>query len=250
MKRKPPATRKREPSNLEKAEAAGEQYAQDQLQSDYFIDWVREQLSEASRMDRSKVLPLETKSDASVIAKNMLKQLEWDTRRDLMAIDIERMIGVSYKTSPEIIDAFYDGFKRNLDGAREWLSDELLELNREMTTPNRSLNERRPKNVRHHARLSRATAKPGISVRVADSNSMYRGWSGTIVERNARRMASLDAFNQRLVRDGAILVERPNGELFVIVRARSLELLPQTALHRHEAQQRPKARRSAQPRRR
>ncbi len=31
-------------------EAAGAKYAQDQITGDYFMDWVREQLAEASRM--------------------------------------------------------------------------------------------------------------------------------------------------------------------------------------------------------
>ncbi len=62
-------------------EAAGAKYAQDQITGDYFMDWVREQLAEASRMNPEDVLPLETKADAMVIAKNMLQQLKWDTRK-------------------------------------------------------------------------------------------------------------------------------------------------------------------------
>ena len=91
------------------AEVRGEQYANDQIQSDYFMEWVREQLAEAARMPPEDVLPLETKSDARVIAKNMLQQLEWDAKRDLQEDD-----------------AFWRGFRKALDGSREWLADELL----------------------------------------------------------------------------------------------------------------------------
>ena len=119
---------KTEPTDIEKANAAGVQYAEDQLQGDYFMDWVREQMFEASRMPEDKVLPLETKSDAKVIAKNMLQQLEWDAKRDLRANDIESLIGVS-RTTPDVIDAFFDGFGASLELARDWLADELLEIN-------------------------------------------------------------------------------------------------------------------------
>ena len=50
------------------AEAAGEQYAYDQIAGTYFADWVREQLLEASKLPADQVLPLETKADATVIA--------------------------------------------------------------------------------------------------------------------------------------------------------------------------------------
>jgi hypothetical protein len=93
------------------AEARGAEYAQDQLENGYFMDWVREQLAEAARMPPEDVLPLETKRDAIVIAKNMLQDLEWDAKRDLQEDD-----------------AFWRGFRKALDGSREWLADELLEI--------------------------------------------------------------------------------------------------------------------------
>jgi hypothetical protein len=99
----------------EDAEDAGAAYASDQIGGTYFTDWVRAQLIEASRMDPEKVLPLETKADALVVARNMLKQLEWDTKRDLN----------------ESRD-FFKGFSERLHdpSVRDWLADELLEINR------------------------------------------------------------------------------------------------------------------------
>ena len=107
MPRKPPhrAPRARkEPTDIEKANAAGVQYAEDQLEGDYFTDWVRDQLLEASRMPEDKVLPLETKSDAMVIAKKMLRQLERDTKRDLSPHDIESSIGVETHTREDTVE--------------------------------------------------------------------------------------------------------------------------------------------------
>jgi hypothetical protein len=97
------------------AEEAGAAYAKEQLESDHFMDWVREQLLEASKMPASDVLPLEDKHDAKIIARNMLQQLEWDTRRET-------------HESAE----FYKGFRSTLDASRDWLADELLTMNQEI----------------------------------------------------------------------------------------------------------------------
>lgn len=109
------------------AEAAGAQYAQEQLQSDYFTDWVRDQILEASRMDPNDVLPLETQQDAMEIAKNMLQQLQWDTSRDLDGREIANLIGVD-STSQEDVKEFFKGFRETLHTNRAWLADELLEI--------------------------------------------------------------------------------------------------------------------------
>ena len=61
------------------------------------------------------VLPLETKQDAMVIARNMLRDLEQDAKRDLQEDA-----------------AFWSGFRKALDGSREWLADELLQIKGEM----------------------------------------------------------------------------------------------------------------------
>jgi DNA-binding MarR family transcriptional regulator len=115
-------------NEIEQAEAAGEEYAYDQINGEYFMDWVRDQLIEARHMPQDKVLPLETKQDALVIARNMLQQLKWDTR-DLRAREIERLLVVD-RVTPDIIDAFFEGFRRTLDASRDWLADELLEMER------------------------------------------------------------------------------------------------------------------------
>jgi hypothetical protein len=121
--------RARKPSTTDRAEKAGEQYAYDQIQGDYFMDWVHEQMLEASKMPPDKVLPLETKDDAMEIARRMLQQLEWDTKRDLKADEIERTLGID-RATPDDIDAFYKGFRHAIAASRDWLADELLEQNR------------------------------------------------------------------------------------------------------------------------
>lgn len=124
------------------AEAAGEQYAYDQIQGDYFMDWVREQLLEASKMPPDKVLPLETKDDALVIAKNMLRQLEQDTKRGLESRDLIDLIGAGSEARrgdtevrPALFAEFYDGFRKACEVSRDWLADELLEIESEMRDP-------------------------------------------------------------------------------------------------------------------
>lgn len=101
------------------AEAAGEQYAQDQINSEYFSDWVRDQLREASKLPEDQVLPLETKADALVVAGKMLQQLEWDTKRE-------------YRPEVDDAKAFFVGFHKACQDARPWLADELLEMKGEM----------------------------------------------------------------------------------------------------------------------
>jgi hypothetical protein len=72
------------------------------------------------------------------------------------------------------------------------------------------------------ARLTQSTARPGTRVIVAQSQSMYRGEAGTLVTPDARRTAVLSGFERRFLKDGAVLVEKDNGRLFV-VPAHSLE---------------------------
>lgn len=100
-----------------KEERAGVTYAADQIEGDHFMSWVRDQMYEASQMDPSQVLPLETKADAKVIARNMLQQLEWDVKRDL-------------NESPD----FFKGFSEYLDRTDviDWLADEVLSINEEL----------------------------------------------------------------------------------------------------------------------
>lgn len=104
-------------------ETAGIQYATAQLESDHFTDWVRSQIIEAARMPPEEVLPLDTVQDARVIAKNMLQQLEWDTKRELDAREIERLSGGDAK-------GFFEGFHRGVTNPStvEWLAEEILDI--------------------------------------------------------------------------------------------------------------------------
>lgn len=137
IKRRVPTAR--ETGDAPNAEAAGEQYANDQLQGGYFMDWVREQMLEAERADPSQMLPLETKSDATVIAKNMLQQLVWDTERGLGDNDILDLAGGVFGPGTatggrETVREFWIGFKGALQDpkTRDWLADELLQIKQEM----------------------------------------------------------------------------------------------------------------------
>src|SRR5208282_2809953 len=80
-----PRKTRREPDERN-AEKAGADYAHEQLAGSYFQDWVWEQMVEAERMRKENpdsVMPLETQADARKVARNMLQQLEWDTKREL-----------------------------------------------------------------------------------------------------------------------------------------------------------------------
>jgi hypothetical protein len=125
------ARRRRAPkqgqSPEERAYAAGEQYGQDQIGSDHFLDWVYDQLVEASKMPADRVLPLKTQADALEIARNMFQQFIWDAQRQGAA---QEALG-SDATRDEI-HAFYEGFRGACDTSREWLADELLTKKREL----------------------------------------------------------------------------------------------------------------------
>jgi len=123
--------RRREPSTVRRAETAGIEYASEQIGSEHFMNWVNDQLVEASKMDPSRVHPLETKADAARAARAMLQQLEWDTKRDLKATDIERQLGIDRATS-DVISAFNEGLHRGLSNPStvDWLAEEILEQNK------------------------------------------------------------------------------------------------------------------------
>ena len=155
MSRKP----KREPTPeeegaqiLESAEKAGADYAQEQLNGDHFRDWVWEQMVEAERMrqaDPDSVIPLESPSDAKKLARNMLQQLEWDTKRDMDAHVVLELSGANgvfgagsadwvrdkYGITIEgVSDAFFSAFDEELGSpsVRQWLTDMVLEMNEEV----------------------------------------------------------------------------------------------------------------------
>ena len=156
--RKPKRVTRREPTPeeegqqiLEQATKAGTDYAQDQIGGDYFQDWVREQMAEGEAMrqaDPSSVIPLESPSDAKKLARNMLKQLEWDTKRDMDASVVLEMSGAkgvfdagsadwvrdTYGiTYEDVSDAFFGAFTEELksQSVRQWLADIVLEFNEE-----------------------------------------------------------------------------------------------------------------------
>jgi hypothetical protein len=145
------ARRGNDTRGLKKAEAAGNKYGFEQIESDHFRDWVYDQLVEASKMDPDQVLPLETKADSMEIAGNMLRQLGWDTRRELRANDIERMTG---NGDPAYVDAFYEGFDRALESSKDWLADDLLEMKSQIR-PQANEARRRPKAKRSARRKRR-----------------------------------------------------------------------------------------------
>jgi hypothetical protein len=99
----------------------GVTHAQEQIESDYFRDWVSEQLLEGEKMrrnDPSSVIPF----DANVIARNMLQQLVWDTKRDLRINEV-----VGRYVSREEANEFMSGFEEEVKSkaTQKWLADEI-----------------------------------------------------------------------------------------------------------------------------
>lgn len=100
----------------------GAEHAQEQLDSDYFRNWVSDQLHEAKQMrrrDPSSVIPF----DAKVIAGRMLQQLVWDTKRDLRIRDV-----VGRDTTEKEDQEFMEGFEATVESRAtlDWLADEIL----------------------------------------------------------------------------------------------------------------------------
>jgi hypothetical protein len=136
---------------LAAAEKAGTDYAREQLGGDYFRDWVWEQVVEADRMrqqDPDSVVPLETPADARKIARNMLQQLEWDTKRDMESITVLELSGAKGVfdsgsadwvrdeygiTYEDVSGAFFTAFTEELESrdVRQWLADMILEMDEE-----------------------------------------------------------------------------------------------------------------------
>lgn len=100
-------------------EARGEAYADEQLASPYFMDWAWQQMVDGQKMrlrDPNSVI-----DDLRAVARNMLEDVEHDTRRDL-------------QESRE----FFEGFRKKLR-AREtvaWLAEELENMQAQLeSTP-------------------------------------------------------------------------------------------------------------------
>jgi len=129
---------------LEDASLAGIGYAKDQVDGSYFRDWVWEQMVEGEEMrkrDPDSVIPLETPSDAKKLARNMLQQLEWDTKRDMEQPTVLELSGTSDSglercgvDAKEVMDAFFSAFDETLKSPsiRQWLSDMILEMDEEV----------------------------------------------------------------------------------------------------------------------
>jgi len=211
MTRKPKAKRRaaREPTPKQEGEQilvdaskAGTDYAQEQLNGDYFRDWVWEQMVEAERMrqrDPNSVIPLESPADARKVARNMLQQLEWDTKRDMDASTVLELSGAKGVfgsgsadwvrdhygiTYEEVSDAFFGAFDEELKSpnVRQGLADLILEnLDEVRGTPKSELaHEAR----RHHARKSPSGAYPrspiGQYVLTRDGKEVLRGTENAI----------------------------------------------------------------------
>jgi hypothetical protein len=133
---------------LEAATKAGTDYAYEQVGGDHFRDWVYDQMLEAEAMrkrDPSSVIPLETPADAKKVARNMLQQLEWDTKRQLDQREILEMAGAKGGfdageerkygiTNKDVTDAFFEAFDETLKSTsvREWLTDLVLQTKEDM----------------------------------------------------------------------------------------------------------------------
>lgn len=147
-----PSTRDEGQQILEDAEKAGKDYAQEQVGNPNFHDWVSQQMDEAEAMrrrDPASVLPSDTPASARKIARNMLQQLEWDTKRDIEPRTILELSGakgvfdignadwVKDKygiTLKDVTEAFYSGFDEELHGSsvEKWLTDLVLETSAEL----------------------------------------------------------------------------------------------------------------------
>jgi hypothetical protein len=154
-----PRKTRREPSSQEEgqqilvdAERAGADYAQEQIESSHFRNWVYEQMVEAERMrqaDPSSVFPIESPTDANKLARNMLQQLQWDTKRAMDTQEILELSGASGVfsagsadwvrdtygiTERDVSSAFYTGFDEKLQkpSNRQWLTDLILQFNEEL----------------------------------------------------------------------------------------------------------------------
>jgi hypothetical protein len=158
MPRKTPKSR-REPSPkqegeqiIEAADKAGADYANEQVGGDHFRDWVSEQVAEAERMrasDPDSVFPSDTPDGAKRAARNMLQQLEWDTKRQMDQREILELSGATGVfglgsedwvrdtygiTVKDVTDAFFAAFDAELEkpAVRQWLTDLILEINEDV----------------------------------------------------------------------------------------------------------------------
>jgi hypothetical protein len=134
--------------DVEKAERAGEKYAEDQVESDYFQEWVREHMYEGEKLRPEEVAPgLETetvardKRAAERLAKNMLQQLRWDIEQGIDTSEIDEALldaGIEAPRSKmqRVGPAFWEGLRSKLESTlvRDWLAqDVIMPIAKELT---------------------------------------------------------------------------------------------------------------------
>ena len=130
-----PSTEESRRTRKPSAHKAGTDYAHEQIGSPYFLEWVHEQMAEAERMrqaDPNSVIDASTPAGARKVAKNMLQQLEWDTKRELNMTTV----GLEHGDAK----AFYEGFAEQLrqTSTVEWLTDIILRTEEDMRGGRRS----------------------------------------------------------------------------------------------------------------
>jgi hypothetical protein len=122
------------------AEDAGERYAEDQVNSDGFRDWVWDQMVEGRRMrkaDPKSVIPLESAADYKKLARNMLQQLGWDIDRGMTMRDVLDTVGVDDQGSAansEVARDFAKGVRNLLHkpSVVQWLATEARGFEKEL----------------------------------------------------------------------------------------------------------------------
>lgn len=98
----------------------GEQYAQDQLESDYFQNWIWEQMADGAKLAPEARIPLETPADLKRLARRMLQDLEFDTR-----------------SQQDYSAEFFKGMRQRLNDQStiDWLAEELQHIDEQIRTP-------------------------------------------------------------------------------------------------------------------
>lgn len=126
--------------DVEKAERAGKRYAEEQVESDYFQEWVREHMYEGEKLRPEEVARgLETETvardrhAAERLAKNMLQQLRWDIEQGIDTSEIdEALLGAGIEAPRrkmrEVGPAFWEGLRSTLESSlvRDWLAVDVI----------------------------------------------------------------------------------------------------------------------------
>jgi hypothetical protein len=115
---------------LSAAKKVGEEYARNQIEGDYFSDFVAQQVYDAVKDPDSHFETL-SKNGAMRAAKNILIDLGHDISRDLDTMRTLKSAGVSNFRSGvsdrDLHDAFWEGIHMVLDrkNTQSWLADEI-----------------------------------------------------------------------------------------------------------------------------